>query len=337
MMEWTKDKEKRILVKYRFTLTLRIIRVLFACLFLFWVYMMGVSIAYESLHLDRKHAFYSKLALEWKRPNIEENFGSTLQSEITPFLTQKISYPVFQRIGKEAVPVGEVRLSKRLFTPFSSNELLLDQQPQMESPFSFYLPEKVDGSGMLAAEDDVDAWPTLEKVHEGTVADFAFSTTHFMKPKELFDLLEPYDLDVLWMPLYAGELKAFETSYSSSGTGDQLAIQVDSLGFTGGREMSDDYMSEGKMSLSKDNINANKEMMLTEMNDLLEEESKSYYENFLGLTHLEERYNYLKQNDFQVYGAVVTGPVKELLKLKNEKEIRGVQLGELRYWNWEKG
>lgn len=64
-------------------------------------------------------------------------------------------------------------------------------------------------------------------------------------------------------------------------------------------------------------------------------ERKSYYETFLGLDHLQERYDYLQEYGFQVYGAVVTGPVKELLKLKDVEEIQGVQLGKLEYWNWD--
>ncbi|WP_084221770.1 MULTISPECIES: anti sigma factor C-terminal domain-containing protein [Mesobacillus] len=37
---------------------------------------------------------------------------------------------------------------------------------------------------------------------------------------------------------------------------------------------------------------------------------------------------------FQVYGAVVTGPVKELLKLKENRQIQGANLGDMTYWNW---
>ncbi|WP_391203762.1 anti sigma factor C-terminal domain-containing protein [Psychrobacillus sp. L4] len=54
----------------------------------------------------------------------------------------------------------------------------------------------------------------------------------------------------------------------------------------------------------------------------------------LDTSHLQERYDYLNEEGFQAYGAVVTGPVKELLKLKELKEVRSVQLGEITYWNW---
>lgn len=41
-----------------------------------------------------------------------------------------------------------------------------------------------------------------------------------------------------------------------------------------------------------------------------------------------------KVNGFMVYGAVVTGPTKELLRLQELEEIQGVQLGEITFWNW---
>lgn len=68
--------------------------------------------------------------------------------------------------------------------------------------------------------------------------------------------------------------------------------------------------------------------MLKQMEGLLKNESQSYYENFLGLDHLKERHQYLKKNGFIVYGAVVTGPVKELLKLKKKNKSVLHTLGE---------
>ena len=43
----------------------------------------------------------------------------------------------------------------------------------------------------------------------------------------------------------------------------------------------------------------------------------------------------IQDEGFTAYGAVVTGPVKELLKLKELETIQGVQLGEVELWNWD--
>ncbi|GAM15456.1 anti-sigma factor [Mesobacillus selenatarsenatis] len=328
-MEWTKDKEKKILLKYRFTLTVKIIRIIAATLFFFWLYMLVISISYHSLGLDKKHIFYSRVAMDWSQPNMQEDFGSIDSAEITPFFTQKISYPVYKMIGKETELIGTKQLAKRLAPMYSTNQTDY-LKPKNEQEYTFYLPEHPKTGTKLEANEDPAVWTKLEKVHEGTVAELSFSTKSYMTPEEMLGFLKPYDLDVLWMPLYAGEMKEFETGWGGSGN----TLSVDSIGFTGGREAGDDYNSQSKYSLEEKFSELNKKLMLQQMKNLLDNESTSYRENFLGLSHLEERYNYLMKEGFQVYGAVVTGPVKELLKLKENEQIQGANLGEMTYWNW---
>ncbi|WHX41396.1 anti-sigma factor [Mesobacillus sp. AQ2] len=328
-MEWNKDKEKKILLKYRFTLTVKVIRVIAAVLFLFWLYMLVISISYDALGLDKKHIFYSRVAMDWTQPNMQEEFGSIESAEITPLFTQKISYPVYKMVGKEPELVGTKQLAKRLITMFSTNttEYL---KPKTESEYRFYLPEHPKTGKKLEGNEDPSVWTKLEKVHEGTVAELSFSTKEYMTPEEMLEFLKPYDLDVLWVPLYTGELKEYEEG--SWGSNDFMSVAP--FGFTGGRETGDDYNSQSKYSLDEKFTELNKKLMLQQMKDLLDNESTSYRENFLGLSHLEERYNYLMKEGFQVYGAVVTGPVKELLKLKENEQIQGANLGDMTYWNW---
>ncbi|PAE19640.1 hypothetical protein CHH80_15430 [Bacillus sp. 7504-2] len=331
MNEWNKEKEKKILLKYRFMLTMKILRILIVFFFLYVVYMMIVSISYESLHLDRKHAYYSKVALEWTNPNINGDIGGFVDSEITPFLTQKISYPLFKTIGKEEKQVGEMNIRKSLL--FSSRPLDNVTIPE-DNRFSLSLPEHPKTGDRLKANEDPRVWDTLAKLHEGTVGELAFSTTDFMTAEELIDLLKPYDIDILWAPLYTGEFTVFQPG--GWGGGEEEISIMSPFGLTGGREIDDDYLSEGKIRvLTEEQLDESKKMMLTNMKNLLTEESKRYYEGFLGLDYLKERYDYLQENGFIVYGAVVTGPVKELLKLQDAPEIRGERLGELDYWNWE--
>jgi hypothetical protein len=45
----------------------------------------------------------------------------------------------------------------------------------------------------------------------------AFSTRNGQQPEQMMQLLENYDLALLQMPVYAGELKTFETFATSSG------------------------------------------------------------------------------------------------------------------------
>ena len=47
----------------------------------------------------------------------------------------------------------------------------------------------------------------------------------------------------------------------------------------------------------------------------------------------KQRLAYLKKNGVQVYGVTVTGPVRELEKLKEEPEFWGFRLGRIEVWN----
>lgn len=330
-MEWNKDIEKKILKKYRFTLTLRVVKIIAATAFFFWLYMLAVNIIYNATDLGRKHTFYSKLAMDWTQPNMHEDFGGFDLAEINPFLTQELSYPVYKMIGKEPVRTGEVKQEKALLTPFSKKLIEYDE-PRSEKEYNFYLPVDPKKGTKLSANQNPQTWERLEKVHEGTVAELSFSTKTYMTPEELVELLQPYNVDILWMPLYTGEIKEFDTSWGGGGGSISL---IQNFGFTGARETNKDYSSQSKYSLEPDYLELSKKQMLKQMDNLIENESQSYRENFLGLDHLEERYNYLMKNGFQVYGAVVTGPVKELLKLKDVEEIQGADLGKMTYWNWE--
>ncbi|MFS0821335.1 anti sigma factor C-terminal domain-containing protein [Bacillus sp. 1P02SD] len=334
MTEWSKDKEKRVLWKYRFSLTARIIRVVLILLFLYGVYMILLSIGYDFTKLDDKNAYHLNLAIDWTQPGLQGEYSRPLSGEITPFLSQTITIPISRTIGKEEQIVGEWDVTKRLVNSLSSKETIYFQRSSNQQ-FGFILPEDPRTGKKLAAVTksvDLQEWQKLEMVHEGTVANLAFSTSNFLKSEELLGRLEKYDLDVQWMPLYAGELKAFKPAWTSTGGGEN--ISVDTLGLTRAVEMDEDYMSWSMLMLDSKTIKKNQEIMLKNMKDLIEDESETYRQNVLGLWYLEERYDYLKENGFLVYGAVVTGPVKELLKLKEEPDFRNIQVGEFEYWNW---
>ncbi|MBE4907764.1 anti sigma factor C-terminal domain-containing protein [Bacillus luteolus] len=133
------------------------------------------------------------------------------------------------------------------------------------------------------------------------------------------------------MPLYTGEMKEFESGHSIAG-GSFLSIA--GIGLSSARATDEDYNSEFYSRLAQNTVETNQEFMLSNMEKLINEESKSYREDSLGLYYLEERYDYIKEHGFKVYGAVVTGPVKELIKLRDVKEIQSPTLGDFEYWNW---
>lgn len=332
MDDWSRDKEKKVLRKYRFTLTTRVLRVLLVCIAIYSIYIMGISIVFNKIHPDRQHIYYSMLALEWQQPNIKSPFFSGSSADISPLLTQKYSSPLIKQVGKEDVVVGEMHMEKRLWNSFSS--MTMDLPPDKPTQkLSFHLPEDPKTGKATVAYSNDRVWKTLDKLPEGTVAEFAFSTTTFMEPVELMRMLASFDVHIVWMPLYTGEFKSFEPKGYGSGNGSLTVY--DRFGLSGGMKVSDDFSTIREARYLSNSIQDSQRWMLENMENLLKHERKSYYEKFLGLSHLQERFDFLKDNGFQVYGAVVTGPTKELLKLRDVEGISNEILGEIDFWNWD--
>ncbi|WP_261178634.1 anti-sigma factor C-terminal domain-containing protein [Anaerobacillus sp. CMMVII] len=166
-------------------------------------------------------------------------------------------------------------------------------------------------------------------MHEGTVADFAFSTKHYFTTNELFDLLEGYDLTINWMPIYMGELDRFSEGW----WGSDNSISVGPWGLTHGSEFRSDYHEGFRANPARENIEVIERLMINNMKQIYKEDQK-LTEAIFNTKHFEERIQFIEENGFLVYGAVVTGPTKELLRLKELEEIQGVQLGEITFWNW---
>ncbi|MGD6802255.1 anti-sigma factor [Rossellomorea aquimaris] len=331
MTDWDNKLENKIMRKYRFKFTARIVQVIIAVFLLYSFYIMGVNIVADSLKWNHKHLYNINLMLDWKFPNVKSTMSHPI-GETNGLWTQRMEVPLFEQIGKEDFSAGTIHMKKGLL-PLSSQLRYEWNNDQPAEHFRFYLPENPKTGDKYAPETSDSAWSTLEKVHEGTVSELAFSTTEFMVADDLQKTLEKYDLQVLWMPLYTGEMKEFNASFSSGGNDMQL---MGVYGLSSGRTHDKDYMSQSQMLLDSRHLDELQQAMLDSMETLLKEEDEGYYENFLGLDHLQKRYDYLKKEGFSVYGAVVTGPVKELLKLKEIEGIHGVQVGGMEYWNWDR-
>jgi len=332
MTEWNKELEKKILKKSKFTLSFRILRILLLVAFIYALYMSIANIVADKLAIGKQNMYYSSLALEWTVPNVRGDFGIKDET-MNAFGTKSVSYNLLRKVGSEDVVIGEANVTKRLFSGLSNITYSHPGLKQLNK-FSFSLPEDPRTNKKLGANTSRHVWDSLEMLPEGTVGELAFSTTSFMESEQLIEKLRDYDIHILWMPLYTGEF----VNYDPSGWGGShnVIMVSDVIGLTGGMDHDDKYHQSLRVIwLDESSIIESKQLMLSNMKELLKK-SKSYYENFLGLSHLEEKYEYLQEEGFIVYGAVVTGPVKELLKLKDAPFVQGEQLGEVELWNWEK-
>lgn len=332
MTEWNKELEKRILKKSKFTLSFRILRILLMVVFIYAFYMIIANIIVDKLAVGKENMYFSSLGLEWTVPNVRGDF-EIKEEDLTAFGTKSLSYNLLKKVGSEDVVIGGAQVTKRILSDLSN---ITYSHPGLQrlSDFSFSLPVDPRSDRRLEANTSLNVWETLAMLPEGTVGELAFSTTSFMEPEQLIKTLHEYDIRILWMPLYTGEFVDFEPN--GWGGDNNMIMVYDTIGLTGGIDHDENYHQSLRINwLDESSIKESKQLMLKNMEELLNK-SNSYYENFLGLGHLEEKYQYLKEKGFTIYGAVVTGPVKELLKLKGAPFVQGEQLGEVELWNWEK-
>lgn len=332
MTEWNNKLEKKILFKSRFTLTLKIARILIIFFIIYGIWSSVIYLIVDLKNYAKENQYFTQLAVEWQMPNVKGNQVHMINDEkISRMGTQTFSYSLLKRVGHEDIVIGVTEVTKKLLSNLSKVEHSIpNQHPNKRLHFS--LPEDPRNNQKLTGNSDSNVWETLEMLPEGTVGELAFSTKSFMEAAQLLDLVEDYNIDVLWMPLYTGELVDYEVGYTSS---DDLIIINGIIGLTGGFIASDDYMSMSSIEIiSSESVAKSEQMMLSNMEKLLAKQEK-YYQQILGFDHLPEKYKYIKEKGFTVYGAVVTGPVKELLKLQDATFVQGEQLGEVELWNWD--
>lgn len=336
-MEWNEEKAQEIVRKHknRFSikLTLQIIRVFVLILILFSVYKIALEIVYDSSKFGKRTEFYQKLAVDWTYPELTGGLGFSHSSEISSFFTQKITFPLEKRIGKDEFIESELTLTKPLITAFTSVTINGNvPYDELSNQFSFDLPTNPETGKTLSGYESPDVWKTLDMVHEGNVANLAFSLDDYYTPKEISNLLSNYDFDILWMPIYMGELQNFTEGGWSGGT-NTMSLSLP-WGLSGGREMDEDFKGGSLIHvLNEETVEESERIMLKNMDAMLAT-NKKLAERLLNTEYLQERTDYLREEGFKAYGAVVTGPVKELLKLQEVKEVRSVQLGEIKHWNW---
>ncbi|GED68942.1 hypothetical protein BRE01_26440 [Brevibacillus reuszeri] len=179
------------------------------------------------------------------------------------------------------------------------------------------------------------AWTTMEKLPEGTVSQLAISFEHFLSYEEYYKLISRYvnsdTHETVWF--------AVDTGQELTGRGAEEGVRLLGAGDVWG-------FAERELSYGNAPIQVNGEgqrraaTYLSEMKYLSEQERLSNEIGFSlvsrGKPHITERYQYMQEKGVRIYGAVLTGPTKELLKLKQEKSITAAFLGKIDWWNWDR-
>ncbi|TBL78526.1 anti-sigma factor [Paenibacillus thalictri] len=263
------------------------------------------------------------------------------------FFTMDSSGKLNKQVGDEQVVIGDFSMKFLLGVAAAPQVSWLDNGGSGQ--YTFYFPGIQSSStapgeaNRLSGErTDGSEWVTLEKLPEGTVAEAYLSFDRLFTTDELLARLEHKNMQPLWFAADAGPdswrrnegIVAYPVGfpYWPVWHADDLKIdhyEEKKSGWFG------KIVSKGgsypALAAYGDGAKRNENFLKT-LNLL--QQYKSIANKAAPFTDIDGAAGYIRTNGVKLYGAVVTGPVKELLKLREETWIRNLRVGEVRLWNW---
>lgn len=260
-------------------------------------------------------------------PNIQFRGGG---SGVKTFFNMDLEGYLSKRIGCEDVNAGVVKVSFLLSQAGHSERSTL-RENAYSMPFRYPTSEN-------PLEPD---WEILERLPEGTVAEAYLS---FDKLYSTDDVLKKF-IDKNMQPVWFAVDTAFD-DVNSQEYDSFVGFPYVPLWHHG--DMTVTSHKEEKRGLFARTVSESAQAPRVEEYGSADLRNENFmdtlrllgkYEKIAnrigGDLRISERISYLNSNGVKIYGIVVTGPSKEILKLQKESWVAGIHLGEVRLWNWE--
>lgn len=259
-----------------------------------------------------------KIGTQMTMPNVHID-GTGMSTNY--FFSADLKAQMVKAFGNENKAVGEVQ-GKMNFNNLTTTRDWVDGQ--FVTKLYFLHPHATEEQPNYK-EIYAYTWQALDTLPEGTVSELALSFDDLYNIDDVQDFLSEYDLHIPWYAINTGFEKQ-DGTYLSTDTG--IWGIYDRPTFDVSKE-SIHYQTRGNGEEIEEEFKKGLKF-LTEN----EKMTKQFLWNIDENTNLEEMYTYVNENGINTYGVVVTGPTKELLKLKENKHIHYATLGEVDLWNW---
>ena len=240
--------------------------------------------------------------------------------DTTPFFKVNFELDVQKLVGRERQIIGTHEQS-----------LLLNRFTNI------YFPEGVSLTDLYFVNRNINvnyteykpAWVTLEKLHEGTVSEIAVTFTEGLTYSELISLISNYDISLAWAGIETDRFESYEYEIMYVGHDVIGMNEISLFDFT---------HINGVNSINSEDGEIREKIVKDTLNYLIE--NKKYLKqlnriNSIKAFDAEAALAYIEENGVNLYGAILTGPTKELLKLQNEGKILFATMGEVDFWNWD--
>ncbi|MEK3902846.1 MULTISPECIES: anti-sigma factor [unclassified Paenibacillus] len=251
------------------------------------------------------------------------------------FFRMELSGNLLKQVGSERIQVGNYTQNFVLGLANIGMFNWVDEQNGAGNVF-YYPPAK----GTAGGGDDNYQWKRLTKLPEGTVAEAYLSLDRLYTTDELLKQLEPLNLQPVWFGADTGPSTRDNdvVVYPLGFPYDPIWHADDMKRSAVTKEKTGWFSSVSTYSSVSPSVEAYGSGELRDANFIktlrLLQEHPKLTRSAAYINQLDTSVAYLEQNGVKLYGTVVTGPVKELLKLREASWVRHLQVGEVRLWNW---
>lgn len=246
-------------------------------------------------------------------PNVSL-IGMEVEEDVGLF-TLGVDIDLYKRVGRSDLAYGNWNVTYQMSqAPFPERHYITDKPPE-----SIPSPETQKLFHPKAAPTSIDskAWDKLESYPAGTVAEAYISLSDLHSVDQMDDLLNGLDVEWRWF--------AIDTGFEAVGEGVE-----------GGHMAPIGYPAQSDPDAWSpyNKFEPNEEQFINSLRFLAKYEEQAVHIARAKWLDLDERIEYLEENGLYAYGGVITGPSKEILKLKEDSKIRMIHLGEVRLWDW---
>ncbi|MEC0239258.1 anti sigma factor C-terminal domain-containing protein [Paenibacillus dokdonensis] len=277
-------------------------------------------------NIDR-HVIVAAIAVGYPNMNVQ------VSSDAGPYFNMKVKSPVTKRVGAQNMEIGNFSASflfnwMRLYD-FSWSDSDAGRTPLFQYP----------GKEGFSSDQE---WKRLDKLPEGTVAEAFVSYNRLYTTDEILKQFKGKDMDPVWFAVDNGE---------GSGRRNN-GVMTNPIGFPttpvwfpeDGKVSKSSEQKTGFLSLTSISMTSYPAVDTYGSGDIRNEnfiktlrmlvQHKLIAKRLIPFVDMKETLDYVEKNGVKIYGAVVTGPTKEILKLKDEPEVSGIQVGKVTLWNW---
>lgn len=269
--------------------------------------------------------------------------------EIKPYFMAQGHYALEKTIGKEKEIVGHLSLNQFFSGVLSEWEWADGSYRNL----LYFIHPRQENQSLGSIYDSPDVWETLQIMPDGTVAEMAISFTDTYTIANVRELLGDYDLDITWYAVSTGlenesennrdpehqePLTAFRGAWGIPSESRQMLRSLGDITLT--ETVITHSETSGSSVTTTTGFRIDSPLLeryflesLTFLKDN-EDLTKKVWRGSTDTLRISERHEYIIQNGINVYGVVITGPVKELLRLEDAPFITAPALGEIRLWNW---